>query len=105
VTDTPQGEGGRLAIVLIVARSAGRLRILPPKTFQGGREWLEKGQPVAEIEHGPGREPDEVRAPCRGLMGGLMGRDGEPIREGQPVAWMEGVPEDSSVVKPVKDTA
>jgi hypothetical protein len=25
-------------------------------------------------------------------MGGIMGRDGEPVRSGQPVAWMEAVP-------------
>ena len=100
-----QGEGQRLPLVLIIAPKAGRLRILPPKTFQGGREWVEKGQPVALTEHGAGVEPDEVLAPTRGLMGGLMGRDGEPVREGQPVAWMEGVPEQATVVKPVKDTA
>jgi hypothetical protein len=92
VTDTPLGEAGRLPIVLIVSPASGRLRILPPDTFRGGREWLEKGQPIAEVVHGPGREPEQVLAPYRGFMGGLMGRDGEPIRQGQPVAWMESVP-------------
>ena len=105
MSDNPQGESGRLPMVLIIAPKAGRLRILPPKTFQEGREWVEKGQPVAMIEHGEGVEPDAVFAPVRGLMGGLMGRDGEPVREGQPVAWMEGVPDQAVVVKPVKDTA
>ena len=105
MTEGPQGEGGRLPILLIVAPTAGRLRILPPKSFQSGREWIEKGQAVATIEHGPAEEPDEVLAPARGLLGGLMGRDGEPMREGQPVAWMEGVIETQAVVKPVKDTA
>lgn len=105
MTDGPQGESGRLPIALIIAPKSGRLRILPPKTFQGGREWVEKGQALAMIEHSGGKEPDPVLAPYRGLMGGLMGRDGEPVREGQPVAWMEGVPDPSTVVKPVKDSA
>lgn len=105
MTDTPHGESGRLPIVLIIAPATGRLHILPPRTFREGREWLEKGQPLAEIEHGGDRAADPVLAPFRGLMGGLMGRDGEPIREGQPVAWMESVPEEAVVVKPVKDSA
>lgn len=105
MTEGPQGEASGLPILLIVAPKAGRLHILPPKTFQEGREWIEKGQAVASIEHGVGSEPDPVLAPMRGLMGGLMGRDGEPVREGQPVAWMEAVPDQSAIVKPVKDTA
>ena len=105
MSDGPQGEYALLPLVLLIAPSEGRLRMLPPKTFQAGREWIEKGQPVAVIEHSDGSESDEVLAPTRGLMGGVMGRDGEPVRAGQPVAWMEAVPDASAVVKPVRDTA
>lgn len=93
MSDGPQGESGRLPLVLIISPSSGRLKILPPKKFRHGREWVDKGQPVAMIDHGAGKVPDEVPAPYKGYMGGLMGRDGEPIREGQPVAWMEGIPD------------
>ena len=102
MSDGPQGESGRLPIVLIIAPSSGKLRILPPKTFHDGREWLEKGQPVAEIEHSGDQPADQALAPFRGFMGGLMGRDGEPIRQGQPLAWMESVTEAATVVRPVE---
>lgn len=93
MSDGPQGEGGRLPLVLIISPASGRLKILPPKTFRDGREWVERGQAVVLIDHGAAKEPDEVPAPYKGYIGGLMGRDGEPVREGQPVAWMEGIPE------------
>lgn len=86
--------------MLIISPSSGRLRTLPPATFRDGREWIEKGQAVAMIEHGPGTEPTPVTAPTRGWMGGSMGRDGEPIRGGQPVAWMDAVPGSGDGGKP-----
>lgn len=92
MSDGPQGEAGRLPLVLIISPASGRLKILRPNAFREGREWVEKGQVVAMIDHGTGKDPDEVHAPYKGYMGGLMGREGEPIREGQPVAWMEGIP-------------
>jgi len=96
------GEGGTaLPLVLIVAPATGRLHILPPKNFVDGQEWIEKGQIVAQIEHSSS-EPDEVLAPMRGRMGGMMGRDGEPVRQGQPIAWMEALPEGKTIMKPVE---
>lgn len=95
MTDGPQGEAGGLPIVLLVSPCPGKLRILPPKAFEGGREWVEAGQPVARIEDAHGETAGEVVATKRGLLGGIMGRDGEPVRAGQPVAWIEAVTEPS----------
>jgi len=101
VTDGPQGETSSLPITLLVAPCAGRLRIHTPKLFHGGREWVEADQDVASIEHGGQSEP--VRAPARGRLGGLMGRDGEPVKAGQPVAWMEALGEEAAFLKPVRE--
>jgi hypothetical protein len=47
--------------------------------------------PCARVEHGHGS--DDILASMRGRMGGILGRDGEPVITGQPVAWMEASPE------------
>jgi len=81
------GESAGLRITLLISPAAGRLRVLPPRRFRGGREWVEKGQPVARVEHGG--SADDILAPMHGRMGGVLGRDGQPVKVGQPVAWME----------------
>lgn len=96
----PLGEHSSLPIALLVAPCAGRLHILKPKMFHGGSEWVEQGQEVAEILPGNG-EPEPVVAPARGRLGGLMGRDGEPVRSGQPVAWMEAIGDETPWLKSV----
>jgi biotin carboxyl carrier protein len=75
--------------VVLVAPVPGRVRVLPPRGFRHGREWLEEGQPVLRIEHGRNEEADVILAPVRGAMGGVLTRDGEPVKAGQAVAWME----------------
>ena len=75
--------------VVLVAPAPGRVRVLPPRRFRAGREWLEEGEPVLRIEHGRGEEADVILAPMRGAMGGVLTRDGEPVKTGQPLAWME----------------
>ncbi len=91
MTEAEQGEHTGLPITLLVAPSNGKLRVLPPRRFRGGREWVEKGQAVARIEHGA--DADVILAPMGGRMGGVLGRDGEPVKAGQPVAWMEAAGE------------
>jgi hypothetical protein len=88
--DHDHGERAALPITLLVAPASGRLRILPPRGFVGGAEWLEAGQAVLSIDRGAG-DPEMVRSPARGRLGGVLGRDGEPVRAGQAVAWMEPV--------------
>jgi biotin carboxyl carrier protein len=85
--DHDHGEKSHLPITILVSPSAGRLRILPPETFQRGVEWLEEGQAVLRIERGP--DADLIRSPARGRLGGVLGRDGELVKAGQAVAWME----------------
>jgi acetyl/propionyl-CoA carboxylase alpha subunit len=87
--DAFAGEAAGLPIALLVSPADGRLRVLPPRRFRAGREWVERGQPVARVEHA-GRSED-ILAPMRGTLGGVLGRDGEPVKAGQPIAWMEGV--------------
>jgi biotin carboxyl carrier protein len=88
------GESAGLPITLIVSPATGRLRVLPPLIFRGGREWVERGQPVARVEHGG--SADDILAPMHGRMGGVLGRDGQPVKAGQPVAWIERASEQSS---------
>jgi biotin carboxyl carrier protein len=85
--DPGMGEGAGLPITLIVSPANGRLRVLPPVRFLQGKEWVEQGQPVARVEHGG--LSDDILAPMHGTMGGVLGRDGQPVKAGQPVAWIE----------------
>ena len=86
-SDPLDHDSTHLPIALMVAPRTGRLRILTPRSFRNGREWLEAGQPVAEIHNG-GR-PHLIVAPARGSLGGVLGADGELVETGQLVAWME----------------
>jgi biotin carboxyl carrier protein len=81
------GEKIHLPITLLVAPHAGRLRILTPRSFAADGEWVEAGQPVVRIERG--QHEDVVVSPARGRLGGVLGQDGEPVKAGQAVAWME----------------
>jgi biotin carboxyl carrier protein len=87
--DHDHGERSSLSITVMVAPNAGRLRILPPRRFEGGSEWLEAGQPVVRVERGA--DADLILSPAKGRLGGVLGRDGEPVKAGQAVAWMEPV--------------
>jgi biotin carboxyl carrier protein len=87
VVDRSSGEQAVLPITVMVSPVAGRLRILPPRRFVDGREHVEAGQPVLVIEMGDRSE--EIVSPVRGRFGGVLGREGEPVTPGQPVAWVE----------------
>ncbi len=68
---------------IVVAPVAGRVRLLPPRAFSGGRELLSLGQEVAVIDGGGGATT--VTAPVRGLLDGLLVHEGEPVHTGQPL--------------------
>jgi biotin carboxyl carrier protein len=68
---------------VIVSPGSGRLRLLPPKRFENGAEWVEEGQPVARIEQGP-REV-LLRAPVGGRVAAVLGLEGEPVAAGHAV--------------------
>lgn len=55
---------------------------------------LEQGQPVTRVEHG-GRSED-ILGPMRGTLGGVLGRDGEPVKAARSVARTEGAEGDRS---------
>lgn len=85
------GEQGSFPITLLVAHAPGRVRVLPPRRFRDGREWVEAGQPLIRIEHGV--DAEVILAPMNGRMGGVLARDGDPVKAGQPVAWIEAASE------------
>ena len=93
--DRLHGEHMNVPIAVIVAPTAGRLHILPPRRFHRGREWVDEGQPVVCIENGGSRSSD-VLSPVGGRFGGVIGREGEPVAAGQPVAWVEPATEDGA---------
>jgi biotin carboxyl carrier protein len=72
---------------LVVATSAGRLRLLPPTRFREGSEWVEAGQPVARLEQGRG--DTIVRAPVGGRVTAVLGLEGEPMAPGQAVLTID----------------
>ncbi len=76
--------GERIAVPerMIVAPIVGVFRALGAEV---GAQ-IAEGDIIGVIE-GPGtREP--VRSPFAGVVMGLLARDGERLRIGQPVAWM-----------------
>jgi biotin carboxyl carrier protein len=72
---------------VVVAPSAGRVRLLPPVRFHDGHEWVDAGQPVARIEHGG--TSVEIVAPASGRVTSVLALEGEPVVAGQPVMAIE----------------
>jgi biotin carboxyl carrier protein len=68
---------------VVVSPGSGRLRLLPPRRFENGAEWVEEGQPVARIEQGRGEVV--LRAPVGGRVAAVLGLDGEPGAAGHAV--------------------
>lgn len=68
---------------VVVAPTAGRVRLLPPRDFRGGRELLGLGQAVAIIDGGG--DETTVTVPVAGLMDGVLVHEGEPVQTGQPL--------------------
>lgn len=72
---------------VVVATTSGRLRLLPPRLFRNGFEWVEAGQAVARLEHG--RRDTVLRAPVDGRVASVLGLEGEPMAPGQAVYAIE----------------
>jgi biotin carboxyl carrier protein len=81
-----------MTLRVVVAPGPGRLRLLPPRAYRGGTEWVEPGQPVARVEQG--RADVVLTAPVGGRVAAVLGLDGEPVVAGQAVMAIE--PEGSS---------
>ena len=76
-----------MTLRVLVAPGTGRLRLLPPRAYRGGTEWVEPGQPVARLEIGTGEVV--LTAPVGGRVAAVMGLDGEPVVAGQAVLAIE----------------
>ena len=71
---------------VVVAPCSGRFAPFPPEVFTSEGEWVEPGQPVAEVQRG--LEVVEVRSPFRGWMMGMLALPGQPVREGEALFWV-----------------
>jgi biotin carboxyl carrier protein len=78
---------------VVVSPGSGRIRLLPPRRFEGGREMVESGQPVAMLVHGS--DQVEILAPVSGRVSSVMALEGEPVVAGQAIMAIE--PENEAV--------
>lgn len=85
------GAAEDLAFWLVTAPTQGRLRLMPAARFDGGEEWVSKGQVLAVVENGPSRH--DVTSPLEARVAGVLVRDGEPVAQGQPIVWLD-IPSD-----------
>ena len=72
---------------VVVAQSAGRLRLLPPERFREGSEWVVAGQPLARLERGRGNTL--LTAPVGGRVTAVLGLEGEPVLPGHAVLTID----------------
>lgn len=82
----PASERADITERVIVSPCSGRFRPLPPEVFTSEGEWVEDGQPVAEIISGT--EVQTVHSNCRGWMMGMLALDGQPVRSGEALFWV-----------------
>ncbi len=87
--DRSRGRGIHRPTTLrvVVSPGAGRLRLLPPRAFREGREWVQQGQAVARVQQGA-REV-EVVAPVTGRVASVLVLEGEPVLAGAAVMAIE----------------
>jgi biotin carboxyl carrier protein len=90
VSPDSMGEPGGFGFRLLVSPVAGRLRHLPPNSFEDGEEWVSAGQAVAVVEQGS--TAVQVRSPIEARVAGVLVRDGEPVAAGQPLVWLDEAP-------------
>lgn len=81
------GAAEDLAFWLVTAPVQGRLRLMPAARFDGGEEWVSRGQVLAVVENGPTRQ--NVVSPLEARVAGVLVRDGEPVAQGQPIVWLD----------------
>lgn len=80
-------ERSPLGLRVVVSPSAGRVRLLPPVRFDGGREVVDAGQALAHVETRTARVV--VRADVSGHVNAVLAIEGEPVSTGQPVFAIE----------------
>ncbi len=81
-------EGGAMeGLRVLVSPVSGRLRLLPPKGFRDGREWIEAGQPLARVQQGA--VETVLVAPVTGWVRDVLGLELEPVSAGRPLIVIE----------------
>jgi biotin carboxyl carrier protein len=74
---------------VVIAPCIGHFRSAPPETVTAEGEVVATGQVVGYIDAQGRTIP--VRSSFAGWMMGLMVREGDRVREGQPVAWLRSL--------------
>lgn len=89
ITDNGSGEW-LLPERLIVAPCKGRFRLSPPQHYTAEGEYVVEGQVVGHITAQDG-SPVAVATRFSGWVMGFLVRDGYPVNQGEPVAWLRGL--------------
>jgi len=74
---------------VVVAPAVGIFRPSAARTVTAEGEIVEAGQVVGEIE--AWGETHSVRSSFTGFLMGMLARDGERVRAGQPIAWLRAI--------------
>ena len=82
----PSSEVFELSERVVISPSAGRVALPPVSSRAEEGEFVLSGESVAAIKVGGSEVP--VRTVFRGWMMGFLVLDGQPIRSGDPVAWL-----------------
>ena len=72
---------------LIVAPCKGRFRLSPPQHYTAEGEYVVEGQVVGHIKSQDGTSV-AVASAFSGWVMGFLVRDGFPVNQGEPVAWL-----------------
>ena len=72
---------------VVVAPSAGRIALPAGDARAAEGEFILLGESVAAVKLGDGKEVPVCSA-FRGWVMGFLVLDGQPIRSGDPIAWM-----------------
>jgi biotin carboxyl carrier protein len=72
---------------LIIAPCKGKFRLSPPQHFTTEGEYVVEGQVVGHITALDGH-PVPVESQFAGWVMGFLVRDGYPVNQGEPVAWL-----------------
>lgn len=86
---TPPLPGEYVAVLerLVVAPGAGVFRTRPRRDGHTSEAFVVDYDDELGVLEGPGTLIS-VRSPFRGQLMGMLAKDGERLREGQPVAWL-----------------
>ena len=71
---------------VVISPSGGRVALPPVATRAVEGEFVLSGESVATVKVGAAEIP--VRTAFRGWLMGFMVLDGQPVRSGEPVAWL-----------------